>query len=156
MRWACSCKAGARLMETLRPFVYRRYIDFSAFESLREMKAMINRQVRRKGLEDDIKLGAGGIREIEFFAQTQQLILGGRDPGLRAPRTEDALAALAAAGRIGVADPDRAAWLFLAMVVHPAMTRVGLGGEPAPDHAEAEALAAEAVAVFLAAHPLRG
>ena len=66
------------------------------------------------------------------------------------------LADLAAAGRIGVADPDRAAWLFLAMVVHPAMTRVGLGGEPAPDRAEAEALAAEAVAVFLAAHPLRG
>lgn len=66
------------------------------------------------------------------------------------------LADLGAAGRMEIADPARAAWLFLAMVVHPVITRVGLGGEPAPDRAEAEALAADAVAVFLAAHPLRG
>lgn len=76
-------KAGQVLMETLRPFVYRRYIDFSAFESLRSMKAMISREVRRQGLENNIKLGSGGIREIEFVVQAFQLIRGGRDRELQ-------------------------------------------------------------------------
>ncbi|MDX1634998.1 MAG: bifunctional [glutamate--ammonia ligase]-adenylyl-L-tyrosine phosphorylase/[glutamate--ammonia-ligase] adenylyltransferase [Marinobacter sp.] len=76
-------KAGAVLMESLRPFVYRKYIDFSAFESLRSMKSMINREVRRKGLENNIKLGRGGIREIEFVVQAFQLIRGGRDRELQ-------------------------------------------------------------------------
>lgn len=75
--------AGKVLMETLRPFVYRKYIDFSAFESLRSMKAMIGREVRRKGLENNIKLGSGGIREIEFVVQAFQLIRGGRDRELQ-------------------------------------------------------------------------
>ena len=76
-------KAGRVLMESLRPFVYRRYIDFSAFESLRSMKAMISREVRRQGLENNIKLGSGGIREIEFVVQAFQLIRGGRDRELQ-------------------------------------------------------------------------
>ncbi|MDX1756779.1 MAG: bifunctional [glutamate--ammonia ligase]-adenylyl-L-tyrosine phosphorylase/[glutamate--ammonia-ligase] adenylyltransferase [Marinobacter sp.] len=76
-------RAGAVLMESLRPFVYRKYIDFSAFESLRTMKSMISREVRRKGLESDIKLGGGGIREIEFMVQAFQLIRGGRDRELQ-------------------------------------------------------------------------
>ncbi|AOY88861.1 bifunctional glutamine synthetase adenylyltransferase/deadenyltransferase [Marinobacter salinus] len=76
-------EAGRVLMESLRPFVYRKYIDFSAFESLRSMKAMISREVRRKGLEDNIKLGSGGIREIEFVVQAFQLIRGGRDRELQ-------------------------------------------------------------------------
>ncbi|WP_417539338.1 bifunctional [glutamate--ammonia ligase]-adenylyl-L-tyrosine phosphorylase/[glutamate--ammonia-ligase] adenylyltransferase [Marinobacter sp.] len=76
-------KAGQVLMESLRPFVYRRYIDFSAFESLRSMKAMIGREVRRQGLENNIKLGSGGIREIEFVVQAFQLIRGGRDRELQ-------------------------------------------------------------------------
>jgi len=76
-------RAGEVLMETLRPFVYRRYIDFSAFEALRGMKAMIRREVRRKGLENNIKLGRGGIREIEFVVQAFQLIRGGRDRELQ-------------------------------------------------------------------------
>ncbi|MGM0571936.1 MAG: bifunctional [glutamate--ammonia ligase]-adenylyl-L-tyrosine phosphorylase/[glutamate--ammonia-ligase] adenylyltransferase, partial [Pseudomonadota bacterium] len=76
-------QAGRVLMESLRPFVYRKYIDFSAFESLRSMKAMINREVRRKGLENNIKLGSGGIREIEFVVQAFQLIRGGRDRELQ-------------------------------------------------------------------------
>ncbi|MDX5299195.1 MAG: bifunctional [glutamate--ammonia ligase]-adenylyl-L-tyrosine phosphorylase/[glutamate--ammonia-ligase] adenylyltransferase, partial [Gammaproteobacteria bacterium] len=58
-------------------------IDFSVFESLRDMKGMINREVRRKGLEDNIKLGAGGIREVEFIVQAFQLIRGGREPELQ-------------------------------------------------------------------------
>jgi glutamate-ammonia-ligase adenylyltransferase len=72
-----------QLMLTLRPFVYRKYIDYSAFESLREMKAMINSEVRRKGLKNNVKLGSGGIREIEFIAQVFQLIRGGRDSRLQ-------------------------------------------------------------------------
>lgn len=76
-------RAGSVLMESLRPFVYRKYIDFSAFESLRNMKAMISREVRRKGLENNIKLGSGGIREIEFVVQAFQLIRGGRDRELQ-------------------------------------------------------------------------
>src|SRR5690554_1740716 len=76
-------RAGEVLMESLRPFVYRKYIDFSAFESLRTMKDMISREVRRKGLESNIKLGSGGIREIEFVVQAFQLIRGGRDRELQ-------------------------------------------------------------------------
>ena len=76
-------EAGAELMQILRPFVYRKYIDFSAFDSLREMKEMINREVRRKGLNNNVKLGSGGIREVEFIAQVFQLLRGGRDARLQ-------------------------------------------------------------------------
>jgi glutamate-ammonia-ligase adenylyltransferase len=76
-------RAGEVLMASLKPFVYRKYIDFSAFESLRSMKDMISREVRRKGLENNIKLGSGGIREIEFVVQAFQLIRGGRDRELQ-------------------------------------------------------------------------
>ncbi len=80
---AGSQKAGAELLKRLRPFVYRRYTDFSAIQALRDMKAMINREVRRLGKQDDVKLGAGGIREIEFIAQAYQLIYGGREKDLQ-------------------------------------------------------------------------
>ncbi|MFC0322372.1 bifunctional [glutamate--ammonia ligase]-adenylyl-L-tyrosine phosphorylase/[glutamate--ammonia-ligase] adenylyltransferase [Gallibacterium melopsittaci] len=71
------------LNQLLRPFVYRRYIDFSAIQSLRDMKQKINAEVRRRGLVDNIKLGAGGIREIEFIVQVFQLIRGGREKSLQ-------------------------------------------------------------------------
>lgn len=76
-------QAGKELLALLKPFVYRRYVDFGAFEALREMKARINREVQRKGMEDNVKLGAGGIREVEFIGQAFQLIRGGREPLLR-------------------------------------------------------------------------
>ena len=75
--------AGAQLLDLLRPFVYRRYLDFSAIEALRTMKQLIQQEVRRKGMADNIKLGAGGIREVEFIAQAFQLIHGGRDLSLQ-------------------------------------------------------------------------
>ncbi|HUE92016.1 bifunctional [glutamate--ammonia ligase]-adenylyl-L-tyrosine phosphorylase/[glutamate--ammonia-ligase] adenylyltransferase [Pseudomonas sp.] len=75
--------AGAQLLEMLRPFVYRRYLDFSAIEALRGMKQLIQQEVRRKGMSENIKLGAGGIREVEFIAQAFQLIHGGRDLSLQ-------------------------------------------------------------------------
>ncbi|MBD9588710.1 bifunctional [glutamate--ammonia ligase]-adenylyl-L-tyrosine phosphorylase/[glutamate--ammonia-ligase] adenylyltransferase [Pseudomonas sp. PDM03] len=75
--------AGAQLQDMLRPFVYRRYLDFSAIEALRTMKQLIQQEVRRKGMADNIKLGSGGIREVEFIAQAFQLIHGGRDLSLQ-------------------------------------------------------------------------
>ena len=80
---AGDAQSGAKLEAMLRPFVYRRYLDFSAFESLRDMKQLISRDLQRKGMADNIKLGPGGIREIEFIGQVFQLIRGGRDPDLR-------------------------------------------------------------------------
>lgn len=75
--------AGKTLMSLLRPFTYRRYLDFSAIEAMRDMKTMIRREVQRRGLVNDVKLGAGGIREVEFVVQVFQLIRGGRDERLQ-------------------------------------------------------------------------
>ena len=75
--------AGNALLEALSPFVYRKYLDYGALESLRDMKAMIAREVRRRRLADNVKLGRGGIREVEFIAQAFQLIRGGQEPALR-------------------------------------------------------------------------
>jgi len=72
-----------QLATMLRPFVYRRYIDFSVIDSLRRMKMMIAQEVRRKQLNNNIKLGAGGIREVEFIVQVFQLIRGGRTKELQ-------------------------------------------------------------------------
>ena len=94
---------GQAFLEQIRPFVWRRSLDYGA---VREMRALSQRirahqgQVARPAPGFDLKRGHGGIREIEFFAQIHQLIHGGREPALRAPATLDALAALAAAGRI--------------------------------------------------------
>jgi len=71
--------------EVVRPFVYRRYLDFGVFESLREMKEMIAREVARRELQDNVKLGPGGIREIEFVVQSLQLIRGGSERRLQDP-----------------------------------------------------------------------
>jgi glutamate-ammonia-ligase adenylyltransferase len=86
--------AGERLLQELKPFVYRRYVDFGAFESLREMKAMIEAEMRRKGMGENVKLGQGGIREVEFIAQAFQLIRGGREPRLQGRSLLPVLAAL--------------------------------------------------------------
>ncbi len=71
------------LMAMLRPFVYRRYLDFGAIESIRDMKRMIRGEMHKRGMDANIKLGLGGIREIEFIGQAFQLIRGGRDPDLQ-------------------------------------------------------------------------
>ncbi len=78
----------------IRPFVYRRYLDYGVFQSLREMKGMLEREVSRRELKDDVKLGPGGIREIEFVVQALQLIRGGRDTRLQTPSVLAALARL--------------------------------------------------------------
>ena len=88
---------GALSDDVVRPFVYRRYLDYGVYESLREMKAMIAREVERRELRENVKLGPGGIREIEFIVQSQQLIRGGSEPGLRTPSLQVALPRLAGA-----------------------------------------------------------
>lgn len=104
-----------QLQKMLRPFVYRRYIDFSVIQSLREMKEKIEREVRRRGLLDNIKLGAGGIREIEFIVQVFQLIRGGREVNLQSPQLLKILPELTALGLLtGEQQQDlRHAYLFL-------------------------------------------
>jgi glutamate-ammonia-ligase adenylyltransferase len=74
---------AAAYRDCVRPFVYRRYLDFGVFESLREMKALIAREVARRELDADLKLGVGGIREVEFIAQSFQLVRGGSDRRLQ-------------------------------------------------------------------------
>lgn len=102
---------GAAFLEGLQPFIWRRNLDFAAIADIHSIKRQIHTykvddRLTAKGA--DLKLGRGGIREIEFFVQTQQLILGGRQPDLRSPRTLDALKALSEAGHV---TPEDAAWL---------------------------------------------
>ena len=114
--------AGERFLSTLRPFVYRRYLDYGALDGLREMKAAIAAEVARKELADDIKRGPGGIREIEFLVQALQLIRGGREPALRERRLLPALQALIEAGHVerDTGDALRDAYRFLRTAGEPA------------------------------------
>jgi len=113
-------RAGAQLLEMLRPFVYRRYLDFSAIEALRSMKQLIQQEVRRKGMADNIKLGAGGIREVEFIAQAFQLIHGGRDLRLQQRPLLKVLSTLEGQGYLpaAVIDELREGYEFLRYTEH--------------------------------------
>lgn len=104
--------AGERFLETLRPFVYRRYLDYGALDGLRAMKAAISAEVARKELADDIKRGPGGIREIEFLVQALQLIRGGREVELRGRRLLPALRALVAGNQVSVEAGDALAYAY--------------------------------------------
>ncbi|MBL4629937.1 MAG: bifunctional [glutamate--ammonia ligase]-adenylyl-L-tyrosine phosphorylase/[glutamate--ammonia-ligase] adenylyltransferase, partial [Paraglaciecola sp.] len=89
------CPYSVQLSDILQPFIYRRYLDFGAIDSLRSMKSMIEQEVRRRGLSNNIKLGEGGIREAEFVVQSLQLINGGREPSLKVQSLQLALTELA-------------------------------------------------------------
>jgi len=78
---------GNQVSKLLKPFVFRKYLDFGAFASMRDLKIQIQRDVNTKGMHDNIKLGRGGIREIEFVAQVFQLIRGGQDASLQVKPT---------------------------------------------------------------------
>jgi len=114
---------GAQFLSGLRPFIWRRYLDFAAIEDIQSIKRQIHAHVGHGEIAvagHNIKLGRGGIREIEFFAQTQQLILGGRHAGLRAPATQDALDALVAEGRVeaSVGDELKRDYRYLRTLEH--------------------------------------
>ena len=116
--------AGKALFAFLKPWIWRRNLDFAAIEDIHSIKRQINQHKLKPAnaglLGHNIKLGRGGIREIEFYAQTQQLIFGGRDISLRTPATCDALRALANAQRIELdaADEMTVAYRFLRKVEH--------------------------------------
>jgi glutamate-ammonia-ligase adenylyltransferase len=96
-------RAAGRFLKAMIPFIWRRSLDYAAVLDIQAIKKQIHVHKTGEGLHAagaNLKLGRGGIREIEFYAQTQQLILGGRDPALRKPRTLEALKALADAGHI--------------------------------------------------------
>jgi len=95
--------AGHRLLSRLRPFVYRRYLDFGAIDNLRRLKRLIEEDYQRRAPGDSIKLGAGGIRELEFIVQSFQLVRGGQEARLRDPRLRPVLAFL---GSSGLLAPD--------------------------------------------------
>jgi [glutamine synthetase] adenylyltransferase / [glutamine synthetase]-adenylyl-L-tyrosine phosphorylase len=98
---------GDRFLEAIQPFVWRRSLDFGVVDEIRDISTRIRDhygQGQRLGPGYDLKRGRGGIREVEFFAQIQQLIHAGREQALRAPATLDALAALAAAGKLDRGD----------------------------------------------------
>ena len=115
--------AGQRFLEFLRPFIWRRNLDFAAIQDIHSIKRQINavkggEQIAIAG--HNVKLGRGGIREIEFFAQTQQLIWGGRDPTLRSKNTCETLRHLAAAGHVAANIPPQLeqAYQFLRKTEH--------------------------------------
>ena len=91
-------KLGSELLQRLRPFVYRRYLDFNAIGSLRELKRRIHDDVVARRVVDDVKLGPGGIRELEFIVQSFQLVRGGQDSRLRSSALRPTLAYLGEAG----------------------------------------------------------
>jgi len=110
----------AELMQLAQPFIFRKYLDFGAIDSMRKLHAQIRQEVQRRDRLNNIKLGPGGIREIEFTAQVFQLIRGGQDAKLRVRPTQRVLQVLAANGQLGsqvVADLD-AAYVFLRNLEH--------------------------------------
>ncbi len=114
------CPETAELMQLAQPFVFRKYLDFGAIDSMRKLHAQIRQEVQRRERLNNIKLGPGGIREIEFTAQVFQLIRGGRDAQLRIRPTQKALQQLATNGQLPapvVADLDTA-YVFLRNLEH--------------------------------------
>src|SRR5213076_1290735 len=111
---------GERIVAELVPFVYRRYLDFGTIEDLKAMKRRVDAALGAPGAARDVKLGRGGIREVEFFVQAQQLVHGGKDARLRMRSTLGALAALAATGYVerALAAELAAAYRFLRDVEH--------------------------------------
>lgn len=106
------------LANILRPFIYRRYIDYTAIDSLRDLKRMISAQVRKKGMQANIKLGTGGIREVEFIVQAFQLVHGGRDKTLQGRSLLPMLRYLAQENYLNSQDAERLelAYVFLRRV----------------------------------------
>jgi [glutamine synthetase] adenylyltransferase / [glutamine synthetase]-adenylyl-L-tyrosine phosphorylase len=133
----------------VRPFVYRRYLDYGVFESLREMKALIEREVERRELADHVKLGPGGIREIEFMVQAFQVIRGGYDRRLQTPSLLSALALLGTWKLLpaGVVEELRAAYVYLRRLEN----RLQMVGDAQVHRLPEDALTRERIALAMGA-----
>ena len=114
---------GNQVSRLLKPFVFRKYLDFGAFASMRDLKIQIQRDVNSKGIYDNIKLGRGGIREIEFIAQVFQLIRGGQDVSLQIKPTLSVLNLLKNKGLLPekTASELSEAYVFLRNLAHRLM-----------------------------------
>ena len=135
---------GAELMALVTPFVYRKYLDYDAYDGLRDVHRQIREQGRRRDHATNVKLGPGGIREIEFIVQALQLVRGGRESALRARGTLPALTALGARGLLPAPAIEelRAAYTFLRNVEHRLQYRDDAQTQDLPvDPVERDALA---------------
>ncbi len=140
----CTGAAGEALSALVTPFVFRRYLDFDAIAGMRDLHAQLRAE---KNNPRNIKLGRGGIRELEFGVQLRQLLRGGRDPRVRTKNTLDALQALAEAGFIARDDATRldAHYRFLRRVEHVLQYRDDLQTQTLPSEAHELGALAEAM-----------
>ena len=131
----------------MRPFVYRRYLDFGVFEALREMKALIEKEVARRDLAEHVKFGPGGIREIEFIVQAFQLIRGGQDRRMQTPSLLAVLPQLAGGKLLParVAQELEAAYVFLRRLEN----RLQMLGDSQVHTIPADALTRERIAIAM-------
>jgi glutamate-ammonia-ligase adenylyltransferase len=137
----------AELMQLAQPFVFRKYLDFGAIDSMRKLHAQIRQEVQRRDRLNNIKLGPGGIREIEFTAQVFQLIRGGRDAKLRIRPTQRVLQALVTNGQFEpqiVAGLD-AAYIFLRNLEHRLQYLDDQQTQELPEKPEDQAIIAHAM-----------
>lgn len=135
------------LRDIVRPFVFRKYLDFGAFAAIRDLHVQIQREVARREMADNVKLGPGGIREIEFTAQVFQLIRGGQIPALQQRPTLVVLAELVKSGLM-TADAQQelaAAYDFLRRLEHRLQYLDDAQTQQLPDDAESQAMLAEAM-----------
>ncbi len=140
-------KYGAELEKLTQPFVFRKYLDFGAFDSMRKLHAQIRAEVARRDRYNNVKLGPGGIREIEFTAQVFQLIRGGREAALRIRPTRQVLRQLAHGGELS---PDVVArlddsYVFLRNLEHRLQYLDDQQTQELPESAEQQAIIAEAM-----------
>jgi glutamate-ammonia-ligase adenylyltransferase len=155
--------AATELMQMVQPFVFRKYLDFGAFESMRKLHAQIRAEVARRDRYNNIKLGPGGIREIEFIAQVFQLIRGGRVTGLRIRPTRQVLQQLARSGELDSRVVSRLdeGYIFLRNLEHRLQYLDDQQTQELPDTAEGRELIASAMgypdyaALLAALDPLR-
>jgi [glutamine synthetase] adenylyltransferase / [glutamine synthetase]-adenylyl-L-tyrosine phosphorylase len=157
------CAHSAELEQLAQPFVYRKYLDFGAFDSMRKLHAQIRAEVARRDRFHNIKLGPGGIREIEFIAQVFQLIRGGRDARLRIRPTQQVLQQLARDGELSpevVARLD-SSYVFLRNLEHRLQYLDDQQTQELPETAAQQAIVAQAMsyadydALLAALAPLR-
>jgi glutamate-ammonia-ligase adenylyltransferase len=139
--------ATDELMSLAQPFVFRKYLDYGAFESMRKLHAQIRQEVERRDRANNIKLGPGGIREIEFIAQVFQLIRGGRNSALRIRPTQTVLRLLADIGQLDQQTVQElgTAYVFLRNLEHRLQYLDDQQTQDLPDDEANRALLAEAM-----------
>ena len=142
---AGNLELGTNFLKWISPFVYRRHLDYGAIEALREMKGLINKEVEQRELTDDVKLGPGGIREVEFIVQAHQLIWGGNKPELRQNQLMKVLPLLETGGFIPVVEARSLydAYVFLRNTEHAIQAEKDRQTQKLPDEDLARARLAE-------------